>query len=208
MVKNGKTPMKVQRFRCVTCKQTRQEVYSYQACAVDTNARLVQLLKESCGTRSISRILNISATTVTRRILEIASKIKAPVIPLGRSYQMDEMFTFIVHKKYRVCIAYAIDSKTKSVAGFSVGRHNKGTLRRVTDRLILSEAKEVNTDKLSFYLGLIPKEIHKVKRRGTNHIERKNLTLRTHIKRLNRRSIAYSKSLLLLSAVVKIYFWG
>ena len=175
---------------------------------VDTNARLVQLLKESCGTRSISRILGISATTVTSRILSIANKIKTPIIPLGRSYQMDELFTFIGYKKHKVCIAYALDSKTKQVAGLSVGRHNKGTLRRVTERLVLSEAKVIRTDKLSFYLGLIPKEMHSVKRRGTNHIERKNLTLRTHIKRLNRRSIAYSKSLLLLSAVMKIYFWG
>ncbi|WP_343791129.1 IS1 family transposase, partial [Wandonia haliotis] len=39
-------------------------------------------------------------------------------------------------------------------------------------------------------------------------IERKNLTLRTHVKRLNRRTICYSKSLLTLSAIMRIYFWG
>ncbi|WP_291287929.1 IS1 family transposase, partial [Flavobacterium sp.] len=48
---------------------------------------------------------------------------------------------------------------------------------------------------------------HSVKRFGTNHIERKNLTLRTHLKRLNRRTICYSKSLVVLIVILKIYFW-
>ncbi|MBN9294195.1 MAG: transposase, partial [Flavobacteriia bacterium] len=50
--------------------------------------------------------------------------------------------------------------------------------------------------------------IHKIHRRCTNHIERQNLNLRTHLKRLNRKTICYSKSLMMLLAVVKIYFWG
>ena len=60
---------------------------------------------------------------------------------------------------------------------------------------------------MPIYLGLVPKELHHVKRRGINRIERMNLTLRTHLKRLNRRTIAYSKSLLVLTAILKIYFW-
>uniref|UniRef100_UPI0038B39A68 IS1 family transposase n=1 Tax=Flavobacterium soli TaxID=344881 RepID=UPI0038B39A68 len=43
---------------------------------------------------------------------------------------------------------------------------------------------------------------------GTNHIERNNLTLRTHLKRLNRRAICFSKSLIVLVFVLKIYFWS
>ncbi|WP_255539589.1 IS1 family transposase [Flavobacterium sp. CLA17] len=38
-------------------------------------------------------------------------------------------------------------------------------------------------------------------------MERKNLTLRTHLKRLNRRTICFSKSLVVFTAVLKIYFW-
>jgi hypothetical protein len=44
--------------------------------------------------------------------------------------------------------------------------------------------------------------------RNTNHIERKNLSLRTHLKRLNRRTICFSKSLVILSACLRIYFWS
>ena len=68
--------------------------------------------------------------------------------------------------------------------------------------------KTIYTDGLGMYQKLIPESNHKIHRRCTNHIERQNLTLRTHLKRLNRRTICYSKSITMLYVVVKIYFWG
>jgi len=88
-----------------------------------------------------------------------------------------------------------------------VGGRTKKNLKRVTDTLVLANCKEIFTDGLPLYRDLIPVELHKVKRYGTNHIERKNLNLRTHLKRLNRKTIAFSKSLLMLEACLKIYFW-
>jgi IS1 family transposase len=72
---------------------------------------------------------------------------------------------------------------------------------------LLARCKQIYTDGLDIYGFVIPKKLHRVKRYGTNHIERKNLSLRTHLKRLNRKTIAFSKSLLMLEACLKIYFW-
>ncbi|MFC5981187.1 IS1 family transposase [Flavobacterium salmonis] len=80
-------------------------------------------------------------------------------------------------------------------------------MSRVLETLKLSEAKETFTDRLKNYRYLIEEKLHSVKRFGTNDIERKNLTLRTHLKRLNRRTICFSKSLVVLIAILKIYFW-
>uniref|UniRef100_UPI003898E482 IS1 family transposase n=1 Tax=Chryseobacterium formosus TaxID=1537363 RepID=UPI003898E482 len=63
------------------------------------------------------------------------------------------------------------------------------------------------TYKLRNYQYLIPKEIHSTKRFETNGIERKNLNLRTHLKRLNRKTICFSRSTVVLSSILKIYFW-
>ncbi|XLS30029.1 IS1 family transposase [Flavobacteriaceae bacterium M23B6Z8] len=60
----------------------------------------------------------------------------------------------------------------------------------------------------TLYSNLIPKNIHKVFKYCTNKIERMNLTLRTHIKRLSRKKICFSKSKQLLEAHLRIYFWG
>lgn len=201
--KNG-----TQKFLCKKCLLWQQEKYNYLAYNEFTNQKIVMLLKESCGTRSISRILGISPTTVTQRVLKIASNINIPPILFGKSYEVDEMFTYLGNKKRKICITYAIDRKTRDVVSYSIGRRNKTTLRIVINTLLLSNAIEIRTDKCPLYPTLIPEEIHHVKQRGINYIERKNLTLRTHLKRLNRRTIAYSKSLLVLSAVLRIYFWS
>ncbi len=55
---------------------------------------------------------------------------------------------------------------------------------------------------------MIPKEIHRRFQYATNKIERMNLTLRTHIKRLGRKMICFSKKTLYLEAPLKIYFCG
>ena len=101
-----------------------------------------------------------------------------------------------------------MEKDSKNVVSFNVGKRTNKTLSRVVDTLKLSEAKRIFTDKLKNYRYLIDEKLHSIKRFGTNHIERKNLTLRTHLKRLNRRNICFSKSSLILISVLKIYFWS
>ena len=157
------------------------------------------MIKASCGIRDISRVLSISPTTVLKRILIISRTLIKPIISKGKTYEVDEMITHIGRKDRRICIVYALDRKTKSVVDFNVGRRTKSTLKTIVNTLLLSESKGIRSEFLNLYLGLIPKEIHLVKRRGINNIERKNLTLRTQLKRLNRRSIAYTRSLAVFS---------
>jgi insertion element IS1 protein InsB len=89
-----------------------------------------------------------------------------------------------------------------------VGKRNKKTLSRVTDTLLLSEAIKIYTDRLNLYEYLIPEELHTRSKYKINYIERKNLSVRTHLKRLARKTICFSKSIVMLEACLKIYFWG
>ena len=50
-----------QRFYCKNCKSYFQEKYMYNAYKSDTNNFIKNLLKEGCGVRGISRVLNISS---------------------------------------------------------------------------------------------------------------------------------------------------
>lgn len=196
------------RFRCRTCKKTHSKAYRYIACRHSISYKIKILLKEGCGILSISRILKIGVNTVLRKIRAIASGITRPNIIFGKAYEMDELCTYVKSKSRKRWIAYAIRKDTKEVVDFAIGSRTNKTLRKVTDTLILSDAVKVFTDKLPNYKSLLPSTIHSTKYRGTNHIERKNLTLRTHLKRLNRRTICFSKSVAMLSACLRIYFWG
>jgi insertion element IS1 protein InsB len=163
--------------------------------------------KEGVGIRSTARILQISATTLLKRIVSIAKNINKPNSSKGKTYEVDEMYTYIGHKRNFIWVVYALEKDSKRVVSFNVGKRTNKTLGLVSDTLKLSEAKKIFTDRLKNYRYLIDEKLHSVKRFGTNHIERQNLTLRTHLKRLNRRTICFSRNKLILISILKIYFW-
>jgi len=109
-IKNGKTLRGIQRYRCKVCKSQFQEQYIYKAYKTEINSQIILLTKEGCGIRSISRILQISSTTLLKRILQIAKNIKRPYpILKGKYYEVDEIFTYGKHKDNRICIAYSFE---------------------------------------------------------------------------------------------------
>ena len=140
-IKHGVTRNGKMRFKCIGCDKTQVKSYTYKAYSCHINPDIVELTKEGLGIRSTARFLQISPTTVIKRILK------------------------------------------------------------------LSAATRICTDGLKNYRYLINSAIHDAKRYSTNHIERFNLTLRTHLKRLNGRTICFSRSFVLLNAILKIYFW-
>lgn len=207
-VKNGFQEKGEQRYKCKVCRKRQQLDYLYNACQRGLDQHIVILTKEGLGIRSTARVLRISPTTLLSRIILIAKNICQPAISKGKIFQVDEMRTYIREKSKLTWIVYALEQETKNVVSFNVGRRTNKTLQKVITGLELSDAKKIVTDKLKHYRYLIKKEIHSTKHRGINHIERKNLSIRTHLKRLNRRTICFSRSLIVLNAILRIYFWG
>jgi IS1 family transposase/transposase-like protein len=198
-----------QRFYCKNCKKFFQLDYIYQAYKSETNDFISTLLKEGCGVRSIGRILNISSKTVLSRILKISKQIKVPYFnKFGCKFEVDEMFVRIGNKDAKNYLTYAIEQTEKVVIGFSIGNRNTENIKKVIDKVLLLNPKRIYTDGLNIYPIIIPKEIHKRFQYCTNRIERMNLNLRTHIKRLSRKTICFSRDKKYLEAHLRIYFWG
>lgn len=208
MVKNGKTRAGKQRYLCKRCKTTRVENYTYCAYQNNLHQQIIILTKEGLGIRSRARVLQISTTPLLKKILLIAKSIKQPMIQIGKEYEVDELCTYVGHKSRRVWLVCALDRRSHTIVSFNIGRRTNQTLKKVTENLHFSQAKKIFTDRLPSYRTLIENTVHNVVRYGTNHLERFHLTLRTHLKRLNRRSICFSKSVVVLTAVVRIYLWG
>jgi IS1 family transposase/transposase-like protein len=208
IIKNGTTKTRKQQYFCKNCSKRFIDFYSYKAYCKNINSKIIQFTKEGLGIRSTARILQISTTTLLKRIINIAGVIIQPKISLFQSYELDEMRFYVGNKANRMWLAYAINKHTKKIVSFHVGKRTNRTLNKIIKTLINSKAEKIFTDKLRNYQYLIPKEIHQTKRFGTNSIERKNLSIRTHLKRLNRRTICFGKSILVLISILKIYFWG
>jgi len=206
IIKHGKTKTGKQRYCCKKCGKRFIKEYSYNAHKANLNDEIIVLTKEGLGIRSTARVLKISATTLLKRIITIAKGIEQPRIVMGKSYEVDEMRVFIGKKSRLRWIVYALDRESKTVANFNVGRRTNRTLKLVIKSLELSNARKIYTDKLKNYRYLISKKLHNTQIHSTNHIERKNLSLRTHLKRLNRKTICFSRSLVVLMANLRIYF--
>jgi len=112
----------------------------------------------------MARVLKISTTTLLKRIIEIANKIKIPALKFHQSYELDEMRIFIRKKTNPVWIVYAIDKITKRVVVFYIGKRNNTTLNAVVKTLVNSKAEKIYTDKLRNYKYLVPKKIHFTKK--------------------------------------------
>lgn len=209
VVKNGKTPKGIQRYYCKECKFSFQKSYYYKAYYQNTDTYIVRLLKEGCGVRSIGRILQISKNTVLSRMLAISSKLTKPMFSKkGCVFEMDEMWSYISNKKQVVWLTYVLEQESKEVINFYIGKKTKEVIKPLIDAVLLLKPKTIYTDKLNVYPSLIPQELHSTQRYRTNRIERMNLTLRTHIKRLTRKTICFSKSISYFKAHVMIYFFG
>lgn len=207
LVRHGRTASGKIRYRCKSCRRTQVENYTYNAYQKETNNQIITLTKEGLGIRSTARVLRISTTTLLKRLLLIASNIPQPPVAIGKIYEVDEMRIFIRRKTRRYWIVYALERESRQVANFAVGTRSNKTLNSVLQTLRYASAKAVYTDGLRNYRYLLSRSVHRVTLCGTNRIERNNLTLRTHLKRLTRKTICYSRSVLLLSAVLRIYFW-
>ncbi len=207
-VKKGKRSGK-QRYRCSNCMK--YQLRTYKKTRIDDSKVdfLRKLNNERVGISSISRLLNISKSSVQRVIKRLYNQIQQPVFnESNQSYEIDELRTYVGSKSNECWVIYAINKLNGVVIEMTVGRRTKENIRKVVNTVLSLNPKRIFTDGLVTYKGLIPQTIHRVFQYNTNKIERKNLTLRTHIKRLVRKTICYSKSTQMLDACLKIYLWA
>jgi len=207
--RSGRQKNGTQRYYCRFCKRYQQAVYLYQACTGITNETIKLLVCESVGIRGISRVLKIAVNTVLRRIKIIGAGIVKPsILSVEPVFEVDELWTYVGRKENEYWLAYGLDKSTGRVVDFVIGKRTKTTLKILIDNLLAFTPKKIRTDNLTIYQRLIPQSLHRCGAYCINHIERKNLSIRTHLKRLSRRTICFSRSIHVLESCLRIYFWG
>jgi len=206
--KNGFQLNGTQKYRCKGCKKYCQTQYHYRAYEKHISDDIINLNNEGMGIRSMARFLKISHSTVIKRIRQLASKLKPSINEkYNQEYEMDELWTYCGKKENAIYLCYAINRSNGCVIDFIVGGRTKENLEKLVRKVLALNPNKIYTDGLKTYPTLIPGSIHKAGRHRTNRIERHNLTLRTHIKRLMRSTIAFSKKPDMLEACLRLYFW-
>ena len=124
--KAGKNSTGKQKYYCLLCKKYQQKTYTYKAYDLKTDEQIIQYVKNSCGIRSIGKLIHISNTTVIKRIRQIATSLESTYSSgKGCVYEMDELHTFAGNKKNDQWLIYAINKGTRSVVDVFVGIRTK-----------------------------------------------------------------------------------
>ena len=119
--------------------------------------------------------------------------------------EMDEFWSFVQKKSNQRWTWYAIERKSGCILAWHNGK------RQDKDFLVLWKLLEnfpislYHTDNWSSYSKYIPPNRHRIGKDRTWKIERKNLNFRTHIKRLNRKTICFSKDEQIHDNVIGMY---
>jgi len=120
--------------------------------------------------------------------------------------EADEMWSFVQNKENQRWLWYAIDHNTREILAYVFGeRELNGKNEAFSELKTLLEPFGITTfftDGLSTYEDNLKDFNHIVGKKNTQHIERKNLTLRTRIKRLCRKTICYSKCKIMHDIVI------
>ena len=140
-----------QKYRCKSCNKYQQCSYTNKAWHPDTNRKIVSFLREGVCMRDIGRLAEVAKDTVAARIKKMAAAIKEPPLAKGKTYEVDEMRTFVRHKGRKAWVVCAFERETKRIVRLAVGSHNNRTPRTVLDCLILSNPKQIYTDGLEHY---------------------------------------------------------
>ena len=177
---------------------------------------IVPLTRNGSGVRDIARVLNISPTTVLAVLRQRATAVPEPrVPPCIKELEIDEQWSFVQKKKQQQWLWYGLNRRTGRIAAFVVGfccraahrqkRRTDKSCRELCHKLAPCRVKEFYTDQWKSYRKCLDPQFHFIGKAGTQNIERKNLNFRTHLKRLQRRTISFSKSLEMHQAVIRLY---
>jgi insertion element IS1 protein InsB len=118
------------------------------------------------------------------------------------SAECDEQWSFVGRKKHKRWLWYILEKTTRKVLAFTFGKRNNETYQKLIDLLPEGLIDRLDTDDWKSYKSIRFTPIHNIGKDLTWRIERKNLDLRTRIKRLARRTICFSKSELMHDTVI------
>jgi insertion element IS1 protein InsB len=119
--------------------------------------------------------------------------------------EVDEMWSFVGKKAQQRWLWHAIDHRTGVVLAYVLGTRQDEVFLQLKALLAPFGIHQFYTDGADVYDRHLDAQQHTVGKTHTQKIERKHLTLRTRLKRLVRKTICFSKSVLLHDIVIGLF---
>lgn len=119
--------------------------------------------------------------------------------------EVDEMWSFVQSKHQQRWLWWAIDHSTGQGLAYVLADHKDNAFLALKALLEPFGIMQFYSDGWGAYERHVAPVFHTVGKRNTQQIERKHLTLRTRIKRLARKTICFSKSIVMHDVVIGLF---
>ncbi|EAM4449171.1 IS1 family transposase [Salmonella enterica] len=204
--RHGQNSRGTDRFRCRDCHRVFQLSYTYEARKPGVKEQIVEMAFNGAGVRDTSRTLKIGLNTVIRTFKKLSPQ-KVTSAPVAHAdvaliCEVDEQWSFVGKKAQQYWLWYARDTKHGGVLAYTFGPRTDETCRELLTLLAPFSIGMIASDDRGSYVREVPKGKHLTGKIFTQRIERNNLTLRTRIKRLARKTICFSRSVELHEKVI------
>lgn len=207
--KNGIKGNGQQNFFCHGCKKQFQ--FSYQNKGADPRVKkqMRAMAMRAGGIRDIANVLKVSAVTVILTLRTWFETLREPQVEGSFDEVMiDEFWSWVGHReKGKRWVWYAYCGNSGKILAFQIGKRNDASCKKLMKKLAHLDINHYYTDNWKSYQKHIPPEKHTISKRKTQKIERQNLNFRTHIKRLCRKTICFSKKDDMHFGFIKAYIW-
>jgi len=134
-----------------------------------------------------------------------SSFLSAPEVEIRTDAESDEFWSYAGSKGSQRWTWHAIERNCGITPAWHSGRRTDESCAQLMNRLSVFPIKNYYTDDWGSYSRLIPSGKHVIGKSDTWKIERKNLNFRTHIKRLNSKTICFSKNETVHDNVIGMY---
>ena len=217
LVKNGHSENRTQRYRCNACRRSFQWEYTYTAWLPGIKEDIEEQTLNSSGVRDISRNLDISKNTVIAELkkkdpaevnlpyAEYLKGLASPDIDVEIRVEADEFWSYVGDKSNQRWTWYALERNRGIILAHHNGRRTDKACEALMKKLAIFPIRWYYTDNWQSYAKYIPAEKHCIGKKDTWKIERTNLNFRTHLKRLHRKTICFSKNEVLHDKVIGLY---
>ena len=119
--------------------------------------------------------------------------------------EADEFWSYVGDKSQQRWTWYALEHETGMVLAHQHGKRTDAMCEQLLKKLQVFPIRLYYTDNWQSYAKYIPPSQHWIGKANTWKIERTNLNLRTHLKRLHRKTICFSKNETLHDTVIGLY---
>jgi insertion element IS1 protein InsB len=185
----------------------------------EVKQHILEMTLHGSGIRDIARVLHVSPTTVIEALkkepqLQHVNSTALQHIAPGeiivemqqvKEAEVDEMWSFVEKKSQQQWLWHAIEHRTGVVLADVLGTHQDDVFLQLKPLLAPFGIRHFSTDGAEGYNRHVEPEQPTVGKTQMPKIARKHLTFRTRLKRFMRKTICFSKSVLLHDIVIGLF---